>query len=328
MIVIGGITRLTDSGLSITEWRLLSDIMPPNNIDDWNILFDKYKESPEFKLKNFHMSIYEFKSIFYWEYLHRIWGRIIGITYFLPLLFFWLRKKLKHREKMFHLFLSLVGFFQAFMGWFMVESGLIDKPDVSHFRLSIHLVNGFIIYSLLLFMFWALFRHNIISYPNNTRIELKLKKFVSCLVVLIFITIISGAFVAGTDAGLVYNSFPLMNESFLPPIFDDLTNQTQGYSYFLYDTGFLQFMHRALSTTTLLAIVFSSIYNLRENHNTFFKRMLTFLIFLISAQYILGITTLILYVPIFLGLFHQIGSLLVLSVLIILLAEINKNLKH
>ena len=143
MVVIGGITRITDSGLSMTTWNFFKGILPPLNNEDWINLFNLYKEYPEYKLKNFGMSLYEFKKIFFWEYIHRIWGRLIGLTFFLPLIFIWFKDGFNSKEKRLILILSCLGFFQGFMGWYMVESGLIDKPDVSHFRLSAHLTYCF-----------------------------------------------------------------------------------------------------------------------------------------------------------------------------------------
>ena len=153
MVVIGGITRITDSGLSMTTWNFFKGIVPPLNNEDWINLFNLYKEYPEYKLKNLGMSLTEFKKIFFWEYIHRIWGRLIGLTFFLPLIFIWLKGGFTFKEKRLIIILSCLGFFQGFMGWYMVESGLIDKPDVSHFRLSAHLLTAFFIYSLLLYFF-------------------------------------------------------------------------------------------------------------------------------------------------------------------------------
>ena len=160
MVVIGGITRITDSGLSMTTWNFFKGIVPPLNNEDWINLFNLYKEYPEYKLKNLGMSLPEFKKIFFWEYIHRIWGRLIGLTFFLPLIFIWLKGGFTFKEKRLIIILSCLGFFQGFMGWYMVESGLIDKPDVSHFRLSAHLLTAFFIYSLLLYFFWTIISEN------------------------------------------------------------------------------------------------------------------------------------------------------------------------
>ena len=147
MVIIGGVTRLTDSGLSMTNWNLLLGVIPPLNEADWMSLFDLYKQYPEYKIKNYSMTLNEFKKIFFWEYLHRMWGRLIGITFFIPLIYLSIKGAFNRNEKKLILVITLLGFFQAFMGWYMVQSGLIEQPDVSHFRLSAHLLTAFIIYS-------------------------------------------------------------------------------------------------------------------------------------------------------------------------------------
>ena len=153
MIIIGGITRLTDSGLSMTEWNLISGSLTSSKSKRLVNSFSKYMNSPEFKLKNYDITLNEFKRIFFWEYFHRIWGRLIGLTFIIPLIFFWFKNIISSKEKKFFSVLFFLGCFQAFVGWFMVKSGLVDKPDVSHFRLSAHLLIAFIIYSMLLYFF-------------------------------------------------------------------------------------------------------------------------------------------------------------------------------
>ena len=211
MVSIGGITRLTDSGLSMTEWSLISGAIPPLTANDWIETFNKYKVSPEFIYKNYDMTLPEFKKIFFWEYFHRIWGRLIGLTYFLPLIYFWITNKLSSTEKIFFLILLILGTTQAFMGWFMVKSGLTENPDVSHFRLSAHLLIAFIIYSMLLFYLWVkitLLKKNI---DHTYRKPVKFNNFpIFVCIILVLFTIVTGAFGAGTQAGRAYNRFPLM----------------------------------------------------------------------------------------------------------------------
>ena len=174
MVLIGGITRLTDSGLSMTEWSLVTGMIPPLTTGDWIEAFDKYKLSPEFTFKNYDMTIEEFKKIFFWEYFHRIWGRLIGLTYTLPLIYFWVTNKLSSSEKVFFTILLFFGASQAFMGWYMVKSGLAESPDVSHFRLSAHLFIAFLIYSMLLFYLSLkiTLKKNIYVSTNNDSIKL------------------------------------------------------------------------------------------------------------------------------------------------------------
>ena len=215
MVSIGGITRLTDSGLSMTEWSIIGGIIPPLSTNDWVETFNKYKLSPEFIYKNYNMTLLEFKNIFFWEYFHRIWGRLIGLSYFIPLVYFWITNKFSSSEKMFFLILLLLGIAQAFMGWYMVKSGLIENPDVSHFRLSAHLLIAFIIYSMLLFYLWV--KITLLKKTNNHTYENKgnFNNFlIFVCIILVLTTIVSGAFVAGTKAGWAYNNFSFDGRKF------------------------------------------------------------------------------------------------------------------
>ncbi len=323
MIVIGGITRLTDSGLSMTDWKLISGIIPPLNHNDWQIVFENYKGFPEYKIKNSEMSLTEFKKIFFWEYLHRIWGRLIGLTFFIPLIFIWIKEGFSKNEKKLVVTLTFLGFFQAFMGWYMVKSGLIDKPDVSHFRLSVHLITAFIIYSMLLYFFWNIFSENKKNTKYFATSQLKVhKNNFEISVIFLFLTICAGAFVSGTDAGMSYNNFPLMDDNILPPIL--LYDQLPDIKTLFHDQGFLQFLHRLLASLTLLFILHSIFKAYRDNFFYNYKILFFSILFIIIFQYTLGIIILKLYVPISLGLLHQMGSLLILSLLVITLCEVNK----
>ena len=320
MVIIGGITRITNSGLSMTEWSLITGIIPPLNLEDWNSLFNKYKQTPEFEFKNYDMALSEFKFIFFWEYFHRIWGRLMGLTFFLPLVYFWLNKKLSQGEKQFFMIMSLLGIFQAFMGWFMVKSGLADKPDVSHFRLSAHLTTAFLIYIMLVYSFWNYLNRDTtfkIS-AKTSQIKKHRRRIILCIVLLI-ITISSGAFVSGTNAGWVYNNFPLMGDSFFPPII--LDGDKPNLLYFLNDIGFIQFMHRILASLTLFFIIYTVYKAVNDLNLKPLKPLFYFLGFFVICQYSLGVVILKLYVPYALGLFHQIGALVVITNLIIILAE-------
>ena len=232
MIVIGGLTRLTDSGLSITEWELFSGFIPPLSNSDWNIYFNLYKEIPEYKIQNYDMTIKEFKFIFWWEWIHRFLGRVIGILFLIPLIFFSIILGFKKIIKLHIIFLLIC--FQGFMGWYMVSSGLVDKIDVSHFRLSVHLIIAFIILSLIL---WNLLEIKNISLPNK-----KINYFIPIFfLVLIFSQIILGAFVSGMDAGKIYNTWPLMGESYFPN--DNDIKDIFTFSSFN-EPSLVQFMHR------------------------------------------------------------------------------------
>lgn len=320
MIIIGGITRLTDSGLSMTEWNLIGDIIPPINDLIWLDIFNQYKQFPEYNLTNPNMTLEEFKKIFFWEYIHRLWGRLIGLTFFIPLLYIWVKDWFTRTEKKYVVLLTFLGFLQAFLGWYMVKSGLIDKPDVSHFRLSTHLTTAFLIYSILLYFFCVIYSDKKLNQRIPPIFRLKEhKKKIQISLLLLYITIAAGALVSGTDAGLSYNTFPLMDENFLPPIL--LSTETLKLEVLLNDQGFLQFFHRILATTTLLFVLHTIFKAKKDNFFKNFQFLYYSLFSILIFQYSLGIILLKLYVPIFLGLLHQLGALTILSLLIISLYQ-------
>ena len=240
MIVVGGLTRLTDSGLSITKWQLFSGFLPPINQNDWILYFNLYKEIPEFKLQNYDMSLNEFKFIFWWEWAHRFLGRLIGISFLIPLIYFSFKIKFIKLLNFYLIFFIIC--FQGFIGWYMVESGLVDKVDVSHFRLSIHLLIAFLILSLI---YW-----NYLKIKINKRFEIRINPIIPFLFLLfIFIQIAIGAFVSGMDAGKIYNSWPLMGNTYFP-------NDNEWINLFklkaFSDPSLVQFMHRNLAYLILL----------------------------------------------------------------------------
>ena len=208
IIVVGGLTRLTDSGLSITEWELFKGFLPPFSNTEWVAYFNLYKEIPEYKLQNFNMSLDEFKVIFWWEWAHRFLGRIIGLFFLIPLIYFIFRLGFKKTKSYIFIFLLICA--QGFIGWYMVMSGLVNKVDVSHFRLSLHLTTAFIILTLIL---WQIFNLKIKLNSDYGYIKFKLPEI---FIILIFLQIIVGAFVSGMDAGKIYNSWPLMGSTFFP----------------------------------------------------------------------------------------------------------------
>ena len=305
MIVVGGLTRLTDSGLSITEWQLFSGFLPPLNETEWNNYFNLYKKIPEFKVQNYDMSLNEFKIIFWWEWAHRFLGRIIGIAFFLPLLYFSLKVGVK---KLLHLyFIFFLICFQGFIGWYMVSSGLVDRVDVSHFRLSIHLVIAFLIISLIL---WNYLNLTIKSHVNN---NLKYLSFI--FLILIYIQIVLGAFVSGMDAGKIYNSWPLMGSNFFP---DDNKLINLFYISAFNDPSLVQFMHRNLAYLIFifyLAIIIKVYINRMKN--LYFSINLVGAILII--QIILGIFTLLHGAQILLASMHQISSIFLVSSCVYLL---------
>ena len=207
MIVVGGLTRLTDSGLSITEWEFFKGFFPPINNDAWIAYFEAYKQIPEFKLQNYSMTLNEFKVIFWWEWAHRFFGRVIGLAFMIPLFFFSIKLGIKKLYNFYFIFFLIC--FQGLLGWYMVQSGLVNNIDVSHFRLSVHLLFAFIILSLI---YW-----NYLSLVNLNKMDKKISNYIpEFFLLLIYLQIIIGAFVSGMDAGKIYNTWPLMGNSYFP----------------------------------------------------------------------------------------------------------------
>ena len=321
MVAIGGITRLTDSGLSMTDWNFFSGMIPPVSDEDWLVLFEKYKLYPEFNLINYDMTMSEFKKIFFWEYLHRMWGRLIGLTFFLPLLFFVFRGFVSKKLGVIFTFILGLGCLQGFMGWYMVSSGLIDRPDVSQYRLAAHLGLAFLIYTLLIFIGWSLFQKNSVSPIQYKSKQNYLFKHFIFSYFLLFTTIISGAFVAGTKSGLIYNSFPLMGANLYP---DDIFTLTPFWLNFFENMSTIQFNHRALATITCIFILYTVFRELRRQPAGYYKIMLKLLLFFILLQYLLGITAVIHAVPFVIGITHQIGGLINLTLITLIISEIIK----
>ena len=306
MIIIGGLTRLTDSGLSITQWQLFSGIIPPLTSESWNNYFNLYKKIPEYKLQNYSMTLDEFKIIFWWEWFHRFLGRLIGLFYLIPLLFFTLKLGYKKLINLYLIFFLIC--FQGFIGWYMVSSGLVDNVDVSHFRLSAHLLIAFLILSLIL---WNYLKIKIILNLNQ-----KLKcNTPLILLFLIFLQIIIGAFVSGMDAGQIYNSWPLMGSSYFPD--DNQIRNLFNLSAFN-DPSLVQFIHRNLAYLILIFYLFILIYIYKKNLNNYYYPICLIGILLI-IQIILGILTLINDAQIVLASMHQISSIFLVSSCVYLL---------
>ena len=300
MIIIGGLTRLTDSGLSITKWELFAGFLPPLNDEKWIDYFEQYKQIPEFKLQNYSMTLVEFKVIFWWEWIHRFLGRLIGIIFLLPLIFFSFKVRFKKLINLYFIFFLIC--FQGFIGWYMVSSGLIDRVDVSHFRLSIHLIIAFFIISLIL---WNYLKLNLnIYFDKNLNLSLPL-----IFLFLIYLQIVIGAFVSGMDAGQIYNSWPLMGSNYFP---DDTIVSNLFYLSSLNEPSLVQFIHRNLAYIILIfyLIILFKIYN-KKLLNLYFAINLVGLFLFI--QIILGIFTLLSGAQIYLASMHQISSIFLVS---------------
>ena len=300
MIIVGGLTRLTDSGLSITQWELFSGVLPPFTDIEWKRYFDLYKEIPEYKLQNFSMNINEFKIIFWWEWGHRFLGRIIGISFLIPLIYFYFKIGFQLIKSFLIIFILIC--FQGFFGWYMVTSGLVDRVDVSHFRLSVHLVLAFIILSLIL---WNYLIFSELKKSNNQISQI----FPLIFLFLIFMQIIIGAFVAGMDAGKIYNTWPLMGESFFPD--DNIYANIFSISAFS-DPSLVQFMHRNLAYIILISYLCIFFYIYKKKKYDLYK-IINLIGFFLILQIFLGIITLINGAQIITSSMHQISSVFLVS---------------
>ncbi|HEX8874559.1 MAG TPA: COX15/CtaA family protein [Nitrosospira sp.] len=308
MVVVGGVTRLTDSGLSIVEWQPIVGTMPPLGQKDWDELFEKYHQTPQYKKVNLGMSLDEFKGIFWWEYFHRLLGRVIGLAFFVPFLYFVAKRAIDRDLGMKLAGIFLLGGLQGAMGWYMVKSGLVDNPHVSQYRLTAHLGLAFIIYAAMFWVALELLSSGGTS-PGNSRLR-GLHRFSVAITALIFIMILSGGFVAGIRAGFAYNTFPLMNGHFIPP---EIFMLEPWYRNFFDNMATVQFDHRMIAWTLAILIpVFW--YKSRSVPLSGSARLAcSLLVVMLAIQISLGISTLLLVVPLPLAAAHQAGALLLLT---------------
>jgi len=300
MIIVGGLTRLTDSGLSITEWELFYGFLPPLNEAQWNIYFNLYKEIPEYRLQNYLMSLDEFKVIFWWEFIHRFLGRLIGIFFILPLIYFSITLGFNKSKNLFIIFFLIC--LQGFVGWYMVASGLVDRVDVSHYRLSLHLVLAFIILSLI---FWNYLKYKEINYSEK-KINFNLTIL---FLLLVFLQIAIGAFVSGMDAGKVYNSWPLMGSSYFPndSSIGDLVNLEV-----FNEPSLVQFMHRNLAYLIFIFYLLILFVVYKNNIQSLYKAT-KIIGFILIVQIVLGILTLLSGAQMIISSMHQISSIFLVS---------------
>tara|TARA_Y100000590_G_scaffold440645_1_gene566293 strand:+ start:3994 stop:5019 length:1026 start_codon:yes stop_codon:yes gene_type:complete len=311
MIVVGGLTRLTDSGLSITKWDLISGILPPLTISDWEKSFSLYKKIPEYKLLNSSMTLEQFKTIYWWEYIHRLLGRFIGLLYLIPLFYFTYKKVLK-KSSIINLYLILfLIFLQGFVGWYMVTSGLTERTDVSHYRLSLHLILAFIIFILLL---WNYLKYkNEKTYVSNKKLPTYLITF---FIFVLLLQIVMGAFVSGMDAGQIYQSWPLMNQSYFP----DDSSLKDLFTLAAFDTpSIVQFIHRNIAYFIILLFSFITMIIYRDNDFFYLRKITLFVFLVLFFQSFLGVLTVLSGAQIFLASMHQIGSILLITTSLILL---------
>ncbi|GAA4306411.1 COX15/CtaA family protein [Aestuariibaculum suncheonense] len=316
MVIVGGITRLTDSGLSISNYKLITGTIPPVGDQEWQDAFDLYKQYPEYQKLNNHFTIEDFKSIYFWEWLHRLIGRVIGLVFIFPFIYFLIRKQLTKSTIKKCIVLLGLGAFQGFLGWYMVKSGLVDMPDVSHFRLAAHLITAFMTFAATLWVALDL------MYPDRKPANKPMKNIIIIGYLVLIFQIIYGAFVAGLKAGLLHNHWPLMNEGqfihFSAYVLEPF------YKNFIENPSGIQFAHR----TTAYLVVFcigliwwkSKKFSLTDLQKTGINSLLL----LVVVQFVLGVFTILLQVPLWLGIAHQIGAFFLLSAMTFTLHRFSK----
>jgi cytochrome c oxidase assembly protein subunit 15 len=318
MVVVGGITRLTHSGLSISNYKLISGTIPPMNNVEWEAAFDLYKQYPEYQKLNNRFTLQDFKDIYFWEWLHRVIGRFIGLVFLLPFLYFLITKQLSKETIKKSIILLCLGAFQGFLGWYMVKSGLVDNPDVSHYRLAAHLTTAFITFA---YTFWVALD---LLFPNKKEvISTSLRNLIRLGLVVLIIQIIYGAFVAGLDAGFIHNHWPLMSEGkFMHQTV--YIEQNPLYRNFIEGKSGVQFVHRILAFVVVGFIV--AIY-LKSKHiklTVYQSKGIQFLLLMLGLQFLLGVFTILLQVPVWLGVAHQIGAFFLLSAMTFTLHRFTK----
>jgi cytochrome c oxidase assembly protein subunit 15 len=316
MVVLGGFTRLTGSGLSMVDWRPLMGALPPHNDAEWQRIFEMYQETPQFQMVNSSFGLSEFKEIFWLEYLHRLLGRIIGIVFLVPFLFFLVRGYIRREEWPKYLLMFVLGGLQGLLGWYMVKSGLIDVPQVSQYRLTAHLLAAFAIYA---YMFWIAMS---LLFPAG--IDARKHAWhgrTLALLILVTITIVSGGFVAGLKAGKIYNTFPMMGDHWVPP---GIFALEPAWRNFFENMATVQFDHRVLAISTFVLIVF---YWLKARSVVLPGRArpaVNALLHTAVLQVALGISTVLLAVPVVLGAAHQAVAMLLFTVTLYLVHALRR----
>ncbi|MFB9058128.1 COX15/CtaA family protein [Mariniflexile ostreae] len=316
MVTVGGITRLTDSGLSISNYKLITGTIPPIGDAEWEEAFNLYKQYPEYQKLHYHFTLDDFKSIYFWEWLHRVIGRLIGLVFIIPFLYFLATKQLTKKTILKCLVLLGLGAFQGFLGWYMVKSGLVDMPNVSHYRLSAHLTTAFLTFAATLWVALDLI------YPNKKPANKALRNLTLISYGVLLFQIIYGGFVAGLKAGLLHNHWPMMNEGqfmhytayILEPFYKNLIENPSG----------IQFIHRTIAYIVVVFIFLiwrkSKAYVLTKNQQSGVYA----LVVLVLAQFVLGVFTILLQVPLWLGVAHQIGAFFLLSAMTFTLHRFSK----
>ena len=319
MVVVGGITRLTNSGLSMTDWHLVTDTFPPLSEEKWTQAFEEYKKFPEYQKINIHndFKLSDYKFIYFWEWFHRFIGRIIGLVFIIPFVYFLIKKRLSSETLKKCIILLGMGGFQGFLGWFMVRSGLIDNPDVSHFRLALHLTFAFITFAYTLWVALDLI------YPDKVKVLFPLQKLARVALVFLLVQIIYGGFVAGLNAGLIHNHWPLMSDGqFLHE--SVILEKDSWFQRLTEGKSGVQFVHRTLAYVVvgLMLLLFYKSRNYELTNQQ--KNGLNAMILIVFLQFTLGVFTLIYSVPLWLGLAHQVVAFFLLTAMTFTLHRLSK----
>jgi len=320
MVLIGGITRLTHSGLSMVEWNMIVGTLPPISDADWQQPFQKYQQTPEYQTINNQFTLAEFKSIYWWEYTHRLLGRTIGLIFIIPLFYFYIKKQLTPVLTKKLLIILFLGGFQGFLGWYMVKSGLTKEPHVSHYRLAAHLISALTVFGFTLWVALSLLFPK--PYYQNNKIK-GIQVLLYSLFIVVVIQIIYGAFVAGLKAGLFYNTFPKMNKEWIP---NEAMALTPFWRNFLESIAGVQLLHRFIAYTIvgLTIAVWLKARKLTTELRLIHKKAINTLVYLVGIQFLLGVFTLIYAVPVVLGLLHQTGAFLVFGISLFLIHQFRK----
>ncbi len=317
MVLVGGITRLTHSGLSITNYKLISGTIPPMNEAEWNEAFDLYKQYPEYQKLNAHFTLAEFKDIYFWEWLHRVIGRFIGLVFIIPFLYFLIARKLNAQTIKKCLILLIMGSFQGFLGWYMVKSGLVDRPDVSHYRLAAHLTTAFLTFA---YSFWVALD---LIYPDKKNTLKGMRNLVRAVLAVLLLQIVWGAFVAGLDAGFIHNHWPLMSDGKLMHETVYIEQNPLLKNFYEGKSG-VQFVHRYLAYIVVLfclAVAFKARKTIIDAQQ---RKGINAILGLVAVQFLLGVLTLLYAVPLWLGIAHQIGAFLLLGAVVYTLHRFTK----
>ncbi len=317
MVVVGGVTRLTHSGLSISNYKLISGTIPPMNDVEWEEAFDLYKQYPEYQKLNTNFTLEDFKGIYFWEWLHRVLGRLIGVVFIVPFVYFLIKKKLTPPTIKKCLVLLGLGAFQGFLGWYMVKSGLIDRPDVSHYRLAAHLMTAFLTFA---FTFWVALD---LIFPNKKQIHRGIRNLIAVSLVILLLQITWGAFVAGLDAGFIHNHWPMMSEGKL--MHETVWIEQQPlWKNFVEGRSGVQFVHRYLAYIVAALILLIGFRSRKIDLTVQQKKGVRLLVYIVIIQFLLGVLTLIYAVPLWLGVAHQVFAFFLLGAMTFALHRFSK----